>query len=215
MLRKRIISAIILTLLLVGMFFLNKIMFYLALAAVAGLGVAEIWSANIGKHKTKIGFFLFLIFPSIYVVLSLVWIVGKLRWEGNVFWLILALVGTSAYDTFAYFLGKSIGGKHKIAPKISPNKTLEGTICGFLGPILVAAITGIYFMPMSLLQIAMLGLIIGFLAFFGDLSESWYKRRLGIKDMGNIIPGHGGLLDRIDSHLLVFVGVFCFRALAS
>jgi len=203
MLKKRVISGAVLILLLIGMFFIGKPWFYLLLTVITAWGIREIWLVNKNKHETKVSFYLFF---------SLFWVVGELRWGSNIWWLISALIGTSAYDTLAYFIGKSIG-RNKITPKTSPNKTWEGTMGGFLGPVLTVAIIGRYFLFLNWFEIAVFSLMIGVLAFLGDLMVSWYKRRLGVKDIGHIIPGHGGLLDRIDSHLLVFLGVFCFQAM--
>lgn len=212
MLRTRVISGVVLILLLIGMFFIGKLWFYLLLAVVTAWGIREIWLVNRNKHQTKIYFCLYFILPALYLFSSLFWVVGKLKWESNIWWLISALIGTSAYDILAYFIGKSIG-KNKITPKTSPNKTWEGTIGGFLGPILTVAIVGKYFLFLAWFEMVIFALMIGVLAFWGDLMVSWYKRKLGVKDIGHIIPGHGGLLDRIDSHLLVFLGVFCFQAI--
>ncbi len=212
MLKKRVISGAVLALLLVGMFFIGKPWFYLLLTVITVWGIREIWLVNKNKHQTKVSFYIFFILSALYLVFSLFWVVGELRWKTNIWWLISALIGTSAYDTLAYFIGKGIG-RNKITPKTSPNKTWEGTIGGFLGPVLTVVIIGRYFLFLNWLKIAVFSLMIGVLAFLGDLMVSWYKRRLGVKDIGYIIPGHGGLLDRIDSHLLVFLGVFFFQAM--
>lgn len=212
MLKTRVISGVVLILLLIGMFFIGKIWFYLLLAVITTWGIREIWLVNRNKHQTKTYFCLYFILPALYLFFSLFWVVGKLRWESNIWWLISALIGTSTYDISAYFIGKSLG-KNKITPKTSPNKTWEGTMGGFLGPILTVAIVGKYFLLLVWFEIIIFALMIGVLAFLGDLMVSWYKRKLGVKDIGHIIPGHGGLLDRIDSHLLVFLGVFCFQAI--
>ncbi len=212
MLKKRIISAAVLILLLIGVFFIGKPWFYLLLAVITAWGIREIWLVNKNKHETKVSFCLYFILPALYLFFSLFWVVGELRWGSNIWWLISALIGTSAYDTLAYFIGKSIG-RNKITPKTSPGKTWEGTIGGFLGPVLTVAIIGRYFLFLNWLEIAVFSLMIGVLAFLGDLMVSWYKRRLGVKDIGHIIPGHGGLLDRIDSHLLVFLGVYYFQVM--
>lgn len=125
----------------------------------------------------------------------------------------MAIASTAAYDTMTFFIGRNFGA-HKITPVISPKKTWEGTFGGFIGSIPVAIIIGYYFLSIDIWRALILGILIGILAFFGDLSVSWYKRQLGIKDMGRPIPGHGGLLDRLDSHLLVIRGVFFFVILA-
>ena len=127
MLKKRIISGIVLALFVIGILFLTKPWFYLIFVVATFWGILELWTVNIGRHQTRFEFCLYFFPPVFYVIFSLLWVVGKLRWESNTCWLISALAGTSAYDTLAYFVGKSIG-KHKITPKISPNKSWEGTI---------------------------------------------------------------------------------------
>jgi phosphatidate cytidylyltransferase len=100
-------------------------------------------------------------------------------------------------DTAAIFVGKAFG-KHKLAPSISPNKTWEGSIGNFLACILAAVVLGFIFkypLPLMLL----LGVNCGVLGQAGDLFESWMKRNAGVKDSGSFLPGHGGILDRVDS----------------
>lgn len=116
-------------------------------------------------------------------------------------WLILALVPTWAADVAAYVVGARIG-RRKIAPRISPGKTWEGTLAGFgaaaVVALLIATSAGIKTGPTLLLA-----LLIGPVGFAGDLLESAIKRAAGAKDSGTLLPGHGGVLDRIDSLVLV------------
>ena len=108
-------------------------------------------------------------------------------------------IGTWASDSFAYFAGRAFGS-HKLAPAISPNKTIEGFLGGLIGT--VAAMTGLgWLLAMPLVQMAGLGAAIAILGTLGDLVESLMKRHVGIKDSGAIIPGHGGIWDRFDSVL--------------
>jgi phosphatidate cytidylyltransferase len=116
-------------------------------------------------------------------------------------WLLLALVPTWAGDVVAYLAGSAIG-RRKLAPRISPGKTWEGTIAGFVASavaaILVAVVATI---PMPAAAFAAVAL--GPAALAGDLLESLLKRRAGVKDSGAILPAHGGMLDRIDSLIVV------------
>ncbi len=113
-----------------------------------------------------------------------------------------ALLCTWACDTGAYFIGKFYGRK-KLAPMLSPNKTVEGSVAGIVSSVLVSVIIAtIIRLPQA--HALALGAIFGILSQLGDLSESAIKRELSIKDFGNIIPGHGGVLDRVDS--LLFTG---------
>ncbi len=102
-----------------------------------------------------------------------------------------------ATDIFAYLVGRSVGGP-KLWPRISPNKTrsgaIGGTVAGVLAGLVVAFVAGL---P-SLLPLAALGLVLSIASQVGDLAESAIKRHLGVKDAGRLIPGHGGLLDRLD-----------------
>jgi phosphatidate cytidylyltransferase len=114
-----------------------------------------------------------------------------------------------AADTFAYFCGRAIGGP-KLAPAISPNKTWSGFVGGLAGSVIVSLILlRIFGYSPGLLPIEF-ALAISFVSQMGDLFESWVKRRFGKKDSGAMIPGHGGLLDRIDG--LIFASVAAWVA---
>ena len=122
-----------------------------------------------------------------------------------VFW---AMFTTFASDTSAFFIGRT-WGRHAMTPSISPGKTWEGAIGGLLGSIIASLILGTLFsLPFNYWQIAILGGTISIFAQLGDLVESLLKRNTGVKDAGKLIPGHGGILDRIDS--LIFTGVIVY-----
>ncbi len=111
-------------------------------------------------------------------------------------------------DTAAYFGGKYLG-KHKLAPKTSPNKTIEGGISGFLGAVLVFGILGSILIPtLNPNYFWISGIIVGIFGQLGDLVESRFKRDAGVKDTSSLLPGHGGFFDRFDS--LIFVSPFIF-----
>jgi phosphatidate cytidylyltransferase len=127
-----------------------------------------------------------------------------------IWWVLLALIGTWGTDTGAYFVGRFLG-KHKLAPTISPNKTVEGAIGGLLAGIIGVSLVGaLSSLAIPLYYTVPLGLVLAIGAILGDLFESWMKRRFGVKDSGKIIPGHGGVLDRIDALLIVLVLTFLF-----
>ena len=108
------------------------------------------------------------------------------------------LVLTELNDVAQYCWGKLLG-RHKISPTVSPNKTVEGFIGGVLTTVLLAALLAPWLTPFSSLDAVLAGALIAVAGFFGDLSLSALKRDLGIKDSGNLLPGHGGILDRVDS----------------
>ena len=124
--------------------------------------------------------------------------------------LLLALLAIFAADTGAYFTGRSIG-KHPLAPSISPNKTWEGSAGGLVSAVATSLILGqILDLATPLWQLGLLGLTIGVVAQFGDLAESKLKRISRVKDTGSIIPGHGGILDRLDSVVVSIPAVYYF-----
>ncbi len=118
----------------------------------------------------------------------------------------LPLVASFATDIGAYFAGRFFG-RHKLAPEISPGKTLEGSMGGilfsFLALLAYTALVREVF-PFGLLELWLFSLLLSLAAQLGDLAESMLKRFAGVKDSGRFLPGHGGLLDRIDSLLFTF-----------
>lgn len=126
--------------------------------------------------------------------------------------LILAFVISPISDTFAYFVGSKIGGK-KLCPKLSPKKTWSGAIGGTVGGIISSIVVYYIFTPQisassPVLFFLLLGIIASIANIFGDLFESFIKRKVGIKDMGKIMPGHGGVLDRIDGTMFVMLIIY-------
>ena len=112
----------------------------------------------------------------------------------------VVLLGTWASDTFAYFFGVAFG-KHKLIPAVSPKKSVEGAVAGFVGSILVVMALGVKWLDYAPEKVLGLAVIIAIFAPLGDLVESILKRNCEIKDSGNFFPGHGGVLDRCDSLL--------------
>ena len=119
--------------------------------------------------------------------------------DGHLILLYLAGI-IAACDIAAYFVGRQVGGP-KLAPLISPNKTRSGAVGGIIGAIL-ASLVMMMWLPVSLPEVVIGGVVLAVLSQIGDLLESALKRDLGVKDSGTIIPGHGGFLDRFDGYLL-------------
>lgn len=138
------------------------------------------------------------LFSNIDLGCALIWILFTCTW---------------ASDTFAYFVGSAIGS-HKLAPSISPNKTVEGFLGSIFGTTLTGVVVGHFLFGFPLIHMAAAGCLLAIVATLGDLVESSIKRFTGIKDSGFIIPGHGGVLDRFDS-IFFTAPVFYYYVLAT
>ena len=112
----------------------------------------------------------------------------------------LVVITAFGTDICAYFAGVTMG-KHKLCPVISPKKTWEGAIGGILGSMILCGLFGLFFMKDSIALCLIVGFLGSIISMFGDLTASIFKRKMGIKDYGNLIPGHGGIMDRFDSIL--------------
>ena len=121
---------------------------------------------------------------------------------------VLLLLAVILTDSFCYFAGLQFG-KHKLAEVISPNKTIEGSIGGSVTCIIFCFIFG-HFMELAWYHSLGLGILIAGFAQIGDLCESMIKRDAGVKDSSNILPGHGGFLDRTDSYVLTIPVVYYY-----
>jgi phosphatidate cytidylyltransferase len=169
-------------------------------------------------------------FGVLYIALPLVMLIS-LRWtSGNRFLIIFVLLSVWAGDIAAYYVGKNFG-RHKLAPIVSPNKTWEGAVASLIASVIIAwavfhfraqidklflpRLT--FYMPYSLhpplLRIIGLGIITNVAAQFGDLFESAIKRGAQMKDSGSLLPGHGGILDRIDALFFAIPVVWYYATL--
>ena len=125
-------------------------------------------------------------------------------------WILFAVFVTAASDTAAFFTGRILG-RRCLAPRISPGKTWEGTIGGILGAVIVSLLFLLltpFHLNLHWGQAIFLGLLLSIFGQLGDLVESLFKRNMGVKDSGKLIPGHGGILDRMDS--IIFSGVVVY-----
>ena len=168
-----------------------------AASVVAALGVAAVvMGSRANGPRLSLASLQTTLFCTLYV--SLFACLPKLRdlGGGKWFWLVLLLVWTG--DTLAYYGGKRFG-KHPLSP-LSPKKTREGFAVGLIATILAAPLLA-HFLHLPPSRALLLGAVVGLAAPTGDLFESFVKRELGVKDLGNLLPGHGGVLDRFDSLL--------------
>ena len=127
-------------------------------------------------------------------------------------WLVLVFLATWVNDSAAYFVGKAIG-RHPCSPYLSPKKTWEGTIGGWIGGVAGTLLLGHWLVGLPWLHGLALGVLVGTVAPFGDLAKSMVKRQMGVKDFSALIPGHGGMFDRIDSLLFVAPVVYYYATL--
>lgn len=155
----------------------------------------------------------------IYIPYFLSYIIHIRSMEFGRFFIWLVFIGAFSTDTCAYFAGRMFG-RHKLCPDISPKKTVEGAIGGVVGAGIIFVLFGIVVnnvfagfmcgLRFNLLLLFVLGLIAAVVSEIGDLVASSIKRQYDIKDFGNILPGHGGILDRCDSIILVAPTIFLF-----
>ena len=124
----------------------------------------------------------------------------------------IVVIAAFGSDIFAYFTGYFLG-KHKMAPVLSPKKTIEGAVGGLIGSSLLSWVFGLVFMKDMALVCLVLGLVGGAAGMAGDLTASAFKRKMGIKDYRKLIPGHGGIMDRFDS--VIFVAPVVYYAICA
>ncbi|MGB2333930.1 MAG: phosphatidate cytidylyltransferase, partial [Candidatus Puniceispirillaceae bacterium] len=128
--------------------------------------------------------------------------------SGHIMLVALAAI-IAACDSTAYFVGRCVGGP-KLWPRVSPNKTLSGSIGGLVAAMAVTSMVASIFGFDDLVDALIMGLFIGGLSQAGDLMESAVKRQLDVKDSGSILPGHGGMLDRFDGYIFVIPTVYIY-----
>ncbi|NLY82641.1 MAG: phosphatidate cytidylyltransferase [Clostridiales bacterium] len=171
---------------------MNIISLWLVLVVMAGL----IYGMDVVNRGISDG--MATVIGIIYVIffLSHIIFIDNLGEYSILIWLVI--ITSFSTDIFAYFSGY-LFGKHKLAPNLSPKKTIEGAIGGALGSIIFSGLFGYLVVPRLLIHCIIIGLIGGICSQFGDLTASALKRKMDVKDYGNLIPGHGGIMDRFDS----------------
>ena len=179
----------------------NLLIFGLSITLICGFSIYEWKKNNFGKHFLGLFIISNFGFWSIFFV-SYSGITSPILDDKNDYFYyiyLLIIMNTSIFDTAAFLIGSNYG-KTFITKKISPKKTLEGLIGGLFGSLIIGVT--LFMMFNTNLWVIFICITGGIFAFFGDLLISYLKRQNGIKDTGDILPGHGGMLDRLDSHLL-------------
>ena len=207
-LEKRVASSIILIPLTLYAIFISKALFLLLILSVAIIASFE-WNnltrsdeKNKNKKKWFLIGFLYILIP-LYSVMELRFIDKNI-----ILWLFFVVWST---DIFAYFIGKNLGGP-KLIPSISPNKTWSGLIGGMVSAAIIGLLSTLMFEG-GILFFMITSALLAVIAQIGDLFESKVKRIFGVKDSGTIIPGHGGILDRIDGLMFAAPAVFLIYCL--
>ena len=173
----------------------------------AAIMVSSLLMFDVEKHTpfdamaTMIGIIYIIFFSFHFVLIDQTGVYSVLKW--------LALLSAFGSDIFAYFTGVFLG-KHKMCPHLSPKKTIEGAVGGVIGSALVCFLFGYFVCREFMISCMLIGLIGSPISMCGDLTASAYKRKMGIKDYGNLIPGHGGIMDRFDSVLFTAPFVYYY-----
>ncbi len=148
------------------------------------------------------------IFGLVYIPLLTSHFIFLRKLDDGVYWILIVLVIGIVGDTVAMYIGKSLG-KRKLIALVSPGKTVEGTIGLILGATIAACLFGYFLIPgVSIVHFVIIGFVGSIIGQLGDLCESAIKRNYGKKDAGALLPGHGGLMDRLDS--LIFLAPFVY-----
>ena len=184
--------------------------YLLAAVTAATLGIALFFLFSINDLKASAPEFALTVSGLLYVPLLLGHLILIRELPHGIQWIFLLLVLVMSGDTGAFYVGSSLG-RHKLYPLVSPNKSIEGAVGGLAGSLVGAFIFRFTFFPeLTVIDCVATALVIGPLGQMGDLFESLLKRSFGVKDSGTIIPGHGGMLDRLDSILFAAPALYYY-----
>lgn len=201
MIKQRVITAAIAIPLLFLFLWLNGWWLGGLVIVLALIGLYEYWKLLIGMERQQD--LRWIVGGAAYIVLGFLAFFG-VRQVGAMAWLLTVIWST---DTAAYEIGRRYG-KHKLAPAISPNKTWEGAVSGLIAGSILGMIAALITTDAGWFAAFIVSLFISGVGQIGDLVESKVKRLAGVKDSGNLLPGHGGILDRFDSLLLASMFMF-------
>ena len=185
----------------------SELSFHILFLVLGLVSIYEMWKLRKGKSK---------VYAFVYVLLPffLIHFFGKIESLNfnSVFdpsLILLMFILTWTFDTFAYLFGVRFG-KTKIMPSVSPKKSWEGFAGGFIFTVIASFITTHYFLEVDNSIALAMSLFLPFTATLGDFTESYFKRKAGVKDSGNFIPGHGGMLDRMDAFMITIPVLYIY-----
>lgn len=185
------------------------------LPAIAAFYVVLLFAIMLFNHeKTEFNHVSLCVFSLVYITASMLHIVTVRQLDMGNLYIFLIFIGAFATDTCAYFVGV-LFGKHKLCPKVSPKKTIEGAVGGEVGTVVLMLAFGyvagkLNNLDVNYFNLAFLGILSGLFSQLGDLTASIIKRQYDVKDYGHILPGHGGVMDRLDSIILMAPLVYYF-----
>ena len=185
----------------------SELSFQILFLVLGLVSIYEMWKLRKGKSK---------VYACVYVLLPffLIHFFGEIESHNlnSVFdpsIILLMFILTWTFDTFAYLFGVRFG-KTRIMPSVSPKKSWEGFAGGFVFTVLASLITTHYFLEVDNSIALVMSLFLPFTATLGDFTESYFKRKAGVKDSGNFIPGHGGMLDRMDAFMITIPVLYIY-----
>ena len=185
----------------------SELSFQILFLVLGLVSIYEMWKLRKGKSK---------VYAFVYVLLPffLIHFFGKIESLNfnSVFdpsLILLMFILTWTFDTFAYLFGVRFG-KTKIMPSVSPKKSWEGFAGGFIFTVIASFITTHYFLEVDNSIALAMSLFLPFTATLGDFTESYFKRQAGVKDSGKFIPGHGGMLDRMDAFMITIPVLYIY-----
>jgi phosphatidate cytidylyltransferase len=205
---KEKIESLIFAILIPGVVFLGNNQLLIALLAFAIMVVFIVFLWRVNETNFDVSLVAKVIFGIVYIPLLTSHFILLRKLDSGIYWVLLVLVIAIVGDTVALYVGKYFG-ERKLIPLVSPGKTVEGTIGLILGAIIATSVFGYFLFPdISIVHFLILGLVGSIIGQLGDLCESAIKRNYGKKDASSLLPGHGGLMDRMDS--LIFVAPFVY-----
>jgi phosphatidate cytidylyltransferase len=185
----------------------SELSFQILFLVLGLVSIYEMWKLR--KGKSKVYAFVYVLLP--FFLIHFFGKIDSLNFN-SVFdpsLILLMFILTWTFDTFAYLFGVRFG-KTKIMPSVSPKKSWEGFAGGFIFTVLASLITTHYFLKVDNSIALAMSLFLPFTATLGDFTESYFKRKAGVKDSGNFIPGHGGMLDRMDAFMITIPVLYIY-----
>lgn len=191
--------------------FIGNIQFMTAIVTFAVIIVFLMFLFNSREQLFEVSELTKVVFGLLYIPFMLSYIILTRHFENGVQWIFFIIILAFSGDVSAFYVGKSIG-KRKLMPSVSAGKTVEGTL-GLIGGSIIGCVvyTVLFFQELSLVHAVLMGLIGSILGQLGDLCESTIKRASMVKDSGFLFPGHGGVLDRLDSLIFIIPFVYYYK----